>query len=141
MDDGPENKKGIPVGTYKKSCNGCRRVRDTFGRFTLICSHCLKDCGTMRVESSIEMNKCHSKSFSNNDGTLVCDKPVIPKGTYKESCSSCAVHDGILKCKICASGGDIPVVNTQIEVNGCSSIANQNGQLVCDDKAHDSHEL
>ena len=66
-------KPEAPKGDYLKSCFGCSIIGE--GR-TMTCS-CTKNSGG-RNFAMADLLLCESKSFSNQDGRLVCDPPAPP---------------------------------------------------------------
>ena len=63
--DAPKNADGIPDGTYKDSCGGCKLEGDE-----LSCSHCQKGGGEHQA-STIKADEC--TVIGNNHGQLVCE--------------------------------------------------------------------
>ena len=101
-------------------------------RGTLICTHCLKECGKRRVKAVIKVAGCKSRRFGNKDGKLFCDKFSMPTGTFVNSCNACEVDGEYLECKVCSTTGDIPAVHVRAKLGECHSFSNVNGELVCD---------
>ena len=67
-----------PKGTYLKSCFGCTIIGE--GR-SMTCS-CTRNNGG-RQFTIADLLLCESKSFSNQDGRLVCDPPSPPAPAAK----------------------------------------------------------
>ena len=59
---------GLPAGSFRRDCDGCRLVRDGT---MLSCDACKRANGSTRY-TIIELRTC--KYFVNRDGTLRCDK-------------------------------------------------------------------
>ena len=54
----------------------------------------------------------------------------LPDGTYKDSCSGCALSEGRLSCESCQDGKG-KAHATSMATFGCHKYGNENGKLVC----------
>ncbi|KAL7560969.1 hypothetical protein ACA910_022453 [Epithemia clementina (nom. ined.)] len=128
------NDEGIPSGPYLTSCNGCKLTED--GE-KLFCKNCPKSCGSF-VSSEVSVAAC--ESFSNNNGTLVCETlseeaQSLPQGTYLGSCDGCSMQsNGMLRCTACKNSEGGTSAST-VDVTGCSTVGNNDGRLVCESTA------
>lgn len=141
----PKNADGLPNGTFAQSCYGC-----TVKESHLECSHCL-DAARKPHASSLELAGC--ASFGNQDGQLTCDKKLaseastgrklateaplpknadgLPGGNFVQSCHGCKVTESHLVCSHCFDAARKPGASS-LELVGCASFGNQDGQLTCD---------
>lgn len=127
-------KPEAPKGSYLTSCFGCTIIGE--GR-SLTCS-CTKNNGG-RNFARADLLLCESRSYSNQDGRLVCDPELmakgseaLPAGSYRSSCHSCMRKGNELSCS-CMNKGAQYVAST-VDLAGCKSkqVGNHDGKLACD---------
>lgn len=120
---------GIPPGSYVDSCEGCHIEEEKW----IVCK-CKGSRGGLSSTRE-EVAKC--SSFTNQGGTLACEKPLnegnIPAGSYVGTCGGCRLSDDMTKvqCSHCLTdSGNYEA--TEAELSSCASFTNSNGRLECE---------
>lgn len=129
---GPASARQLPGGNWVNSCWNAYVDRGT------LYATC-KDRRGNANDTAIDINGC--RSFSNDDGELVCDEygnnggngsgrdvSDIP-GNWYATCENAYVDGGVLYAECQDKRGKYR--STSLNIRGCGNVENNNGQLVC----------
>lgn len=119
----------VPGGSYKATCKDIRfdKTADT------IRASCKKMDGSWNNAAGMNhYSLCFKKQgdIENCDGSLYCTGAGIPSGSYTRSCFCCFMTGKHLICHCKKKNGKF-VRSTLKNATSCTSVGNNNGELVC----------
>jgi len=123
----------LPEGSYRRTCRGADL------RGNLLSAQCPQPSGAP-IFSTIDVNSCRGRDIANDRGYLRCSGgpvpprppvPVIPAGSYQQTCRNPTLRGNILTavCLTRAGGRRTSSINVNTCRNG--DIGNVNGYLTC----------
>ena len=114
-----------PSGSYSRTCSDEKLIG------SVLTAKC-KDQNGIEIESRLYVRDCGG-DISNALGELVCGSRRLPRGSYSQTCSSCAAEGSSLRCT-CRDTKQAQI-KTQLDLASCDwngSITNKDGHLQCD---------
>jgi hypothetical protein len=126
----PAAATNIPAGSYQNSCVSIRTSGDD------VLAKCEDISGNWHAAQA-DMDQCPSRSYANNDGSLVCGlggygiAGFLPRGSWRASCSNGSDQNGTLYARCDTGSGSWR--DASLNMQDCPSriVDNSRGALVC----------
>ncbi len=131
---GPWWGKGLPAGSYQRSCRNARLE----GRDLLI-AQCQRQNGSFR-NTRLDIDECRGRDIANDNGHLECGGKIyggsygqyqLPPGSWSQSCRNARIVRDDLFAECRQRDGDW--VRASLDLDDCrgQAVSNDNGRLVC----------